>query len=224
MAKKSRQSNNPERKKADRFFEIRNPVNPVFGERVREAINASGKKQSEIAKEIGIDARYLSMIVCGKRGLSRKMAEKIANACGNGIRSNYLLDSTDYPTDEAEQKAIIKEQIAKDSALALQKNHKISRYLTTLNLLKEAKFKVDLITDSGPVEYDGDSLVFYELFRHPTGEVFIIESPDGIKKTVGFEEFFNLVKSLDRYVVSAVSQFAGFAFVHMREEEGYTNG
>ena len=76
---------------------MRNSVsksNEKSAERVKELIHSRNLTQEQFAEVIDVTPNYVSMIICGNRSLSKKLAEKISNKF-EGVYVPYLLGLTD---------------------------------------------------------------------------------------------------------------------------------
>ena len=71
---------------------------PIPAKRLRKLLEDNSLTQKELAKRLYIDARYVSMLACGRRGMSKEMASHIV-ACFPGTRAPWLLGLDDYMTD-----------------------------------------------------------------------------------------------------------------------------
>ena len=83
---------------------------PEPAKRLRQLLNENGMTQKELAERIYIDARYVSMLACGTRGLSIDMASRIVN-CFPGTRVQWLLGFDDYKTEPQRTLGVIKHQL-----------------------------------------------------------------------------------------------------------------
>ena len=79
---------------------------PVPSKRLRELLKDNHMTQRELAERIYVDARYISMIVCGVRGLSIDMASRIAG-CFPGTRVQWLLGLDDFKTEDIRTERVI---------------------------------------------------------------------------------------------------------------------
>lgn len=72
---------------------------PEPAKRLCNLLKSHNMKQKDLAKKIHVDARYVSLLCCGDRGLSMDMAKRIAEQFP-GTRPQWLLGLDDYQTEE----------------------------------------------------------------------------------------------------------------------------
>jgi len=71
----------------------KNPEHPLVILRIENNLS-----QAELAESLAVDEKYISMIECGKRSVSRKLAEKISEKYG--YRIDWLLGASPFKTDK----------------------------------------------------------------------------------------------------------------------------
>lgn len=103
---------------------------PAPAKRLRQLLADHKLTQRELAEKIFVDPRYISMIACGRRGLSKDMAVRIAD-CFPGTRVQWLLGLDDFITEDARTAGIIQfhrgyEEITKE--LIESHGYQVTRY------------------------------------------------------------------------------------------------
>ena len=78
------------------------------GSRVKFFRKAKGIDQKTLAHEIHCSENLISMIECGRRGLTRENAKALERVLG--VRAEFLLCFDDFPTDDARWESDFKER------------------------------------------------------------------------------------------------------------------
>lgn len=78
--------------------ENENKYDKTPGSRVKFFRKAKGMDQKTLAKEILCSENLISMIECGRRGLTRENAKALEGVLG--VRAEFLLCFDDFPTDD----------------------------------------------------------------------------------------------------------------------------
>ena len=103
---------------------------PVSAKRLRELLKDYGISQRELAERIHVDARYISMIACGTRGLSIDMASRIAG-CFPETRVQWLLGLDEFKTEALRTAGVIQfhnDYEAITTELIIAHGYKVSRF------------------------------------------------------------------------------------------------
>lgn len=84
-----------------------NLAHSEIGGRIRQAIDASGLKDSEVAKLMGIDKSTLSKYISGKIGFSYEIAQKVVKY--TNCDPSYLLTGKPFapPNSDTDEKSIV---------------------------------------------------------------------------------------------------------------------
>lgn len=69
------------------------------GRRLKRVLKAHEVKQKELAEYLGCNARYMSLIVCGRRRLTPDIAFKVCDFLP-GVRAEYLLCRDNFMTED----------------------------------------------------------------------------------------------------------------------------
>lgn len=75
-------------------------INPECGRRLAGLLAENGMKQIELAGKLGYDAQHISNIVRGKRNLTLDTAQRIVREIFPGVLVEWLLEISDFKTQE----------------------------------------------------------------------------------------------------------------------------
>lgn len=168
-------------------------LNKICAERLRTSIEASGKKNYEVANESGFTPQHISKLVNGKARLTADTARILSNVLH--VKEDYLLGENEYPTHSEMYRSMISEM--------QQREH------TYIELLEKYGYKIIGNGESEwknvnifreHIENNENEEIIRKITKAPYIKYVLLQAPNGSVKRIDLDRLKNLINDIEDYV------------------------